>query len=49
MSLFISELAFEGEDEIINASKASVLFASLAAGAIGYLLLRMKVRTAQPG
>jgi NhaA family Na+:H+ antiporter len=40
MSIFIANLAFAGNEEIINASKMAVLFASLIAGTIGFLWLR---------
>ena len=41
MSIFITNLAFTGDAQIINASKIAVLLASLTAGAIGFLWLRM--------
>lgn len=41
MSIFITNLAFAGSAETINASKMAILLASLAAGAIGYLWLRL--------
>jgi len=40
MSIFITNLAFAGNTEIINASKMAILSASLTAGAIGFLWLR---------
>jgi NhaA family Na+:H+ antiporter len=40
MSIFITNLAFAGEPGLVNASKLSVLLASLAAGLLGYLWLR---------
>ncbi|RYY74216.1 MAG: Na+/H+ antiporter NhaA [Gammaproteobacteria bacterium] len=40
MSIFITNLAFAGDDALIAASKISVLLASLAAGALGFLWLR---------
>lgn len=40
MSIFITNLAFAGNAETINASKIAILSASLMAGAIGYLWLR---------
>lgn len=40
MSIFITNLAFAGNAETINASKIAILSASLTAGAIGYLWLR---------
>lgn len=39
MSIFITNLAFTGNDEAINASKMAVLLASLTAGSIGFLWL----------
>lgn len=41
MSIFIANLAFTGNDALINASKIAVLLASLAAGTAGFLWLRM--------
>ncbi len=41
MSIFIAELAFHN-DELINISKVSILFASLIAGIIGFFMLRIK-------
>jgi Na+:H+ antiporter, NhaA family len=40
MSIFITNLAFTGNTALINASKLSVLCASLLAGLLGYLWLR---------
>ena len=40
MSIFISNLAFAGNAETINASKMAILSASLLAGAIGFLWLQ---------
>ncbi len=40
MSIFITNLAFAGNAETINASKMAVLSASLVAGTIGFLWLR---------
>ena len=40
MSIFITNLAFTGNAEVINASKMAILLASLAAGVIGFLWLR---------
>jgi NhaA family Na+:H+ antiporter len=39
MSIFITNLAFAGNDVLINASKMTVLLASLAAGTAGFLWL----------
>jgi NhaA family Na+:H+ antiporter len=46
MSIFIANLAFAGNPEVVNASKMVVLLASLAAGACGYLWLRLMKNTA---
>lgn len=39
MSIFITNLAFEGQAELINASKMAILLASLCAGLLGILWL----------
>jgi len=41
MSIFIANLAFPGDPATINASKMAILAASLAAGAFGFLWLRL--------
>lgn len=41
MSIFITNLAFTGEAEVINASKMAILLASLAAGIIGFVWLKI--------
>ena len=41
MSIFITNLAFAGNAETINASKIAILIASLSAGTIGFLWLRL--------
>ncbi len=41
MSIFITNLAFVGESSIINASKMAILLASLTAGTIGFLWLKI--------
>ena len=41
MSIFITNLAFVGESNIINASKMAILLASLTAGTIGFLWLKI--------
>ena len=41
MSIFITNLAFVGNVEIINASKMAILLASLTAGTIGFLWLKL--------
>ena len=47
MSIFIANLAFEGQAAQINAAKMAILLASLAAGALGYLWL-WRVAGARP-
>ncbi|MFN0041226.1 MAG: Na+/H+ antiporter NhaA [Burkholderiales bacterium] len=42
MSIFITNLAFSGDAENVNASKMAILLASLIAGAIGFLWLRFQ-------
>jgi NhaA family Na+:H+ antiporter len=41
MSIFITNLAFTGETNVINASKLAILLASLTAGTIGFLWLKI--------
>lgn len=41
MSIFITNLAFAGQPEVINASKMAILLASLTAGTIGFLWLKL--------
>jgi Na+:H+ antiporter, NhaA family len=41
MSIFITNLAFAGNADLINASKMAILLASLCAGAFGLLWLRL--------
>jgi Na+:H+ antiporter, NhaA family len=41
MSIFITNLAFAGEAEVINASKMAILLASVTAGAIGFIWLKL--------
>jgi len=41
MSIFITNLAFVGESNVINASKMAILLASLTAGTIGFLWLKL--------
>jgi NhaA family Na+:H+ antiporter len=41
MSIFITNLAFSGHADLINASKTAVLLASVCAGGLGFLWLRM--------
>jgi NhaA family Na+:H+ antiporter len=40
MSIFVSDLAFEGQEELITQAKAGILLASILAGTIGYTLLK---------
>ncbi|HEX7316942.1 MAG TPA: Na+/H+ antiporter NhaA [Pyrinomonadaceae bacterium] len=41
MSIFITNLAFAGSAELINASKMAILLASLTAGTVGFLWLKL--------
>jgi Na+:H+ antiporter, NhaA family len=41
MSIFITNLAFAGDTELISASKIAILFSSLIAGTIGFLWLKL--------
>ena len=41
MSIFITNLAFVGSAEMVNASKMAILFASLAAGTMGFIWLKL--------
>jgi Na+:H+ antiporter, NhaA family len=41
MSIFITNLAFVGEANIVNASKMAILLASLTAGGLGFLWLKI--------
>jgi NhaA family Na+:H+ antiporter len=41
MSIFITNLAFVGQQDLINASKMAILVASAFAGCLGFLWLRM--------
>lgn len=47
MSIFITNLAFGGSPEVVNASKMAILMASLTAGLLGYLWLRFLCGTAE--
>jgi NhaA family Na+:H+ antiporter len=40
ISIFITNLAFAGNAEIVNASKIAILLASMVAGILGFLWLR---------
>lgn len=44
MSIFIAELAFKGEAEMLLMAKTGILFASLTAGIIGYVWLTLAAR-----
>lgn len=44
MSIFITNLAFAGNSDLINASKLAILVASLSAGIFGFLWLRYSCR-----
>ena len=44
MSIFIALLAFNDES-IVQSSKIAVLFTSLIAGIVGYLILRMECKS----
>lgn len=46
MSIFITNLAFVGNAEVINASKMAILLASVAAGTAGFIWLRFFTRPA---
>jgi NhaA family Na+:H+ antiporter len=41
MSIFITNLAFVGKPDIINASKMAILLSSLMAGVVGFLWLKL--------
>ena len=41
MSIYITNLAFTGEADVINSSKMSILLASLAAGIVGFAFLKL--------
>ena len=44
MSIFITNLAFVGNSEMINASKMAILLASLTAGTTGFLWLKFSAK-----
>lgn len=46
MSIFITNLAFAGEPGVVNASKTAILLASLTAGTVGFLWLKLFGRPA---
>ncbi len=41
MSIFVTNLAFVGNSEMINASKMAIMLASLTTGAVGFLWLKL--------
>ena len=41
MSIFITNLAFPGQADVINGSKVAILAASLAAGVLGFVWLKI--------
>ena len=41
MSIFITNLAFTGQPDVINASKMAILLASLTAGIVGFAWLKV--------
>lgn len=42
MSIFITNLAFTGQAELINASKMAILIASIVAGLLGFIWLKLR-------
>jgi NhaA family Na+:H+ antiporter len=48
MSIFITNLAFAGDAENVNASKMAILVASLTAGALGFLWLKFSAVAGAP-
>jgi NhaA family Na+:H+ antiporter len=48
MSIFITNLAFAGQPEVINAAKMAILVASLTAGLVGMLWLLVSTAGSQP-
>lgn len=48
MSIFITNLAFTGDANVINASKMAILLASISAGLLGFLWLRFCSRITTP-
>ena len=45
MSIFITNLAFAGSPDLVNASKMAILMASLVAGTLGFLWLKFSCST----
>jgi Na+:H+ antiporter, NhaA family len=48
MSIFITNLAFAGNANLVNASKIAIFLASLAAGVLGFLWLRLSGKPLKP-
>lgn len=48
MSIFITNLAFAGNANLVNASKMAIFLASLVAGALGFLWLRLSGKPLKP-
>ena len=48
MSIFISELAFRGQEELLRHAKTAVLFASLIAGIVGFSFLFFTAKPKEP-
>ena len=48
MSIFITNLAFAGNPELINGAKMAILLASLVAGTLGFIWLRLVAPSAKP-
>lgn len=48
MSIFITNLAFAGNSNLVNASKMAIFLASLAAGVLGFLWLRLSDKPLEP-
>jgi Na+:H+ antiporter, NhaA family len=44
MSIFITYLAFAGDPNVLNASKMAILMASIIAGLLGFLWLRLRTK-----
>jgi NhaA family Na+:H+ antiporter len=42
MSIFITNLAFPGQPDIVNAAKMAILVASLISGIVGFAWLKAK-------
>ena len=49
MSIFVANLAFYGNDYLLDSAKAGILAGSLVAGITGYLVLRLSSRQAKSG